>query len=85
MYTIVKMLNSALHYSTGAERGSDMGFSLCAVPTSYFHLSISSALQGLQGFQKCWERSGSSEVIWNWSIIQREGSVEVKYEARSVE
>ena len=36
----VKMLIGALHYSTGSERGLDVGFSLCAVPTSYSCLSI---------------------------------------------
>jgi len=56
------MLNGALHYSTGTKRGSDIGFSSCAAPTSYSCLSISGAFQGLQGFQRCQERSGSSEV-----------------------
>src|SRR5882724_3313604 len=37
----VKMLNSALHYSTITERRSDIGFRLCAAPTSYSCLSIS--------------------------------------------
>ena len=58
----VKMLNSAVHYSLGTERGSDVGFSSCTVPTSYSCLRISGAFQGLQGFQKCQEWSGSLEV-----------------------
>src|SRR5882724_10297979 len=77
--------NSALHYLTGSERGSDIGFSSCATPTSYSCPSISGAFQELRGFQKCWKWSGSLEVIQIWSVIQREGSVEVKYEARSLE
>jgi len=67
----VKMLNGVLHYSTGTERSSDVGFSSCTVPTLYSCLRISGAFWGLQGFWKCWKQSGSSEVIWNWSIIQR--------------
>jgi len=81
----VTLLNGALHYSTGTKRGLDIGFSSCAAPTSYSCLSISGAFQGLQGFWKCRKWSGSSEVIQNWSIVQREGSIEVKYEARSLE
>ena len=77
--------NSTLHYLTRAERGSDVGFSSCTAPTSYSCLSISGAFWGLQGFWKCRERSRSSEIVQNWSIVQREGSVEVKYEARSME
>ena len=45
-----KMLNGALHYSTRVKRGLDIGFSLCAAPTSYFCPSISGVFQVLQGF-----------------------------------
>ena len=61
----VKMLNVALHYSTGTERSLDIGFSSCAAPTLYSCPSISGAFWGLWGFQKCQKWSGSSEVIWN--------------------
>ena len=81
----VKMLNGTLHYSTRTKRSSDVGFSSCTAPTLYSCLSISGAFWGLQGFWKCQERSRSSEIIPDWSILQREGSMEVKYEARSLE
>jgi len=82
---IVVVGNGVLHYLTGTERGLDIGFSSCAEPTSYSCLSISGVFWGLQGFRKCQKWSGSLELIWNWSVVQREGSVEVKYEARSLE
>ena len=55
-------LYSALHYSTRAERGSDIGFSLCAVPnylilmSEYFKcilgtLRISRGVRSVQGVQ----------------------------------
>jgi len=43
----VKMLNGALHYSTGTERGLDIGFSSCTAPTLYSCLSISGVFWGL--------------------------------------
>ena len=82
---IVVVGNGVLHYSTRTERGSDVGFSSGTVPTLYSCPSISGAFWGLQGFWKCQKWSRSLEVIQNWSIVQREGSVEVKYEARSLE
>src|SRR5882724_5099078 len=82
---IVVVGNGVLHYLTRTERGLDIGFSSCTAPTSYSCPSISGAFQGLQGFWKCQKWSGNLEVIWNWSIVQREGSIEVKYEARSLE
>ena len=36
-------------------------------------------------FWKCWKWSRSLEVNPELSIVQREGSIEVKYEARSLE
>jgi len=31
-----------------------------------------------EDFQRWWKHFGSLEVIWNWSIVQRERSVDVK-------
>ena len=82
---VVIVENGAQHYSTRTERGSDIGFSSCTVPTSYSCLSILGVFWEFQGFQKCQKWSGSSEVIQNWSIVQRERGIEVIYEARSLE
>ena len=76
----VKMLlNGALHYSTRSKRGLDVAsaHALC-LTTSYFVQVFQVCSGDSKDFWKCQKWSGSSEVIWNWSIVQREGSVEVK-------
>jgi len=56
------MLNSALHYSTRTERGSDVGFSsaLCLPCTLVQVFQVRSG--DSEDFQRCQEKSGSSEV-----------------------
>ena len=42
----VKMLNGALHYSTGTKRDSDIGFSSSTAPISYSCPGNSGVFQG---------------------------------------
>src|SRR5882724_7757063 len=65
---IVKMLNGALHYSTRTERSLNIGFSLCAVPTSYFVkyfrcvLGTPRILEVSEGVQEFGSKSGTGAL-----------------------
>ena len=64
----------------GAERGLDIGFSLCAVPN--YLILMSKYFRCVPGTPRIsgsvWELSGSSEVNLELSIVQREVTIEVK-------
>jgi len=59
----VKMLNGALHYSTGSENSLDVGFSSCAVPKYLILVSkYFGCILGTPRILEVSERSGSLEV-----------------------
>ena len=70
----VKMLNGALHYSTGTERGSDVGFSSCTAPnylvlvSKYFRCVL-----WTPRILEVSEWSGSSEVNPEWECSPERG------------
>ena len=48
---LILLLNGALHYSTGAKRGLDVGFSSCTAPTSYSCPRIPEVSEVVQEFR----------------------------------
>jgi len=82
----VMMLNGTLHYSTWNQRGLDIGFSSCAVPN---YLILCPSILDVFGDSEDLEVLGRGPGVWSKSgtgaSSRREGSIEVKYEARSLE
>jgi len=62
------MLNGALHYSTGTERGLDVGFSLCAAPN--YLILVSKYFGCILGTPRIPEVSG---VVWEFGSKSRTG------------
>jgi len=83
----VKMLFSALHYSTWSQEGFWKLASAHALhlTTSFSCLSISDALGTLRISRSIQKLSGSLEVILELNVVKREVSVEVNNKARSLE
>jgi len=62
------MLFSALHYSTGAERGLDIGFSSCTAPN--YLILVSEYFKCILGTPRIPE---GSEVVWEFESKSRTG------------